>query len=413
MARQETAEAEASADESSPRPAGSSEVTRSRPLRSIMLMYLFPPHFAGGSLQGSRLMEQLARRGVDVRVLTSMPDGMAAPVREHAFGGRVWRFRLPRRGRTHWLGLRAALWLLIHRDWDVLHVHGYSYFAVLPILVAKLLGRPVIVKTTVLHASGAFLTGSGALSRRFLEAYRKADAIVALSSAIEEDLLERRAVGSRVLRIPNGVDIWTFRPASEVERDEVRRALDVPQDAALLMTCGEVNPRKNLLFLLQALEQVTDVRCVLLVAGPDERFEAYQDTVRSAARDLQPRHQVRFLGHVPPDLVSQLLPACDVFVLPSKAEGMPNALIEALAAGVASVASDIPGCREVLEEGGGVLVGLDDHRDLAAQLSRLLTDGEARRHLAREARTVAQHRFSFESVASAYYTLYEELLGHA
>ena len=121
----------------------------SRPLlRSRLLLFRFPPEFAGGGIQASRLMEQLAARDVEMVALTAMPPDATAPTDELAFGGRVIRFRMPPSDilRDAALSLRAAFWLIAHPRWDVLHISGFSYFAVLPMLVAKALGHPVLLR---------------------------------------------------------------------------------------------------------------------------------------------------------------------------------------------------------------------------------------------------------------------------
>ena len=109
-------------------------------IRCTLLLLRFPPDFAGGGLQASRLMQQLAAHGVDMCVLTKRPESGEGARDERAFGGRVIRFRAPGSlwCRDVLLSLRAAWWLLIHSGWDLLHVSGFSYFGVLPLLVAKL-----------------------------------------------------------------------------------------------------------------------------------------------------------------------------------------------------------------------------------------------------------------------------------
>ena len=109
-------------------------------VRSILLSFRFPPDFAGGGLQASRLMEKLGDLGVEVTALTKMPECGVAARDERDFGGRVVRFGTIG---SLWLrdillSLRAAWWLFAHPDWDLLHVSGFSYFAVLPVWLAKL-----------------------------------------------------------------------------------------------------------------------------------------------------------------------------------------------------------------------------------------------------------------------------------
>ena len=116
------------------------------------------------------------------------------------------------------------------------------------------------------------------------------------------------------------------------------------------------------------------------------------------------------MGSLEPDRLARLQRAADLYVLMSRAEGLPNALLEAMATGLACVASDIPGSADVLADGGGVLVPLDDDTALVAELDRLAGDAAERGRLGREARQIILGRYSFDSIAARYRDVYDELL---
>jgi len=390
-------------------------VTAANPIRSVLLLFRFPPDFAGGGLQASRLMEQLARRGVALRVLTKVPETGHGARRERAWGGDVIRFRV---FGSLWirdivLGVRAGWWLLVHSGWDLLHVSGFSYFGVLPVLVAKLKGRPVLIKTTVLGRNGAFNPGGTWIARRLLGTYARADAIVALSQALEDALRGQQGLRSRILQIPNGVDTELFRPAVDGEPERVREMFGLPRDALLVLTCCMLYPRKNVIALVRAAAAMRTRPVCVVMAGPPGPDADYLKQLDAAIAALPPGVEVRLLGSLAPERLAELQRAADVYVLMSRAEGLPNALLEGMATGLACVASDIPGSRDVLAHGGGWLVPLDDDARLASDLDRLAADPEQRRRLGREARALIERRFSFASVADRYLALYEELLGRS
>ena len=381
-------------------------------IRSILLLFRFPPDFAGGSLQASRLMEQLACRGVEMRVLTTTPANGKAARRERAFGGEVIRFPVFGRLFTRDIGLslRAGWWLLVHSNWDILHISGFSYFGVLPVWIARLKRRPVLIKTTVLGRNGPFNPGGSFFARRLLGTYGRADAIVALSQALEDALRAQPHVGARILQIPNGVDLELFRPARAGEREKARDSFGLPRDATVIVTCGMLYPRKNMIALVRAAALMRSRPVCVVMAGPPGPDAAYLEALRDAGARLPEGARLEILGSLEPERLAALQRAADVYALLSRAEGLPNSLLEGMASGLACVASDIPGAADVLAAGGGVLVPLDDDQALADLLDRLASDPAERRRLGTEARRIIEERYSFARVAGRYLQLYESLL---
>lgn len=378
----------------------------------MLLLFRFPPDFAGGGLQASRLMEQLAARGVEMRALTMISELAPGPARERAFGGEVIRFRVfgGLWGRDILLSLRAGWWLLTHSDWDLLHCSGFSYFGVIPLWVAKLKRRPVILKTTVLGRNGPFNPGGSWIARRLLGSYRRADVIVALSQALEDALRADPGLRARVRRIPNGVDTQLFRPPRGGERERARAALDLPLEVPAVLTVGMLYARKNVVALVRAAARMRTRPLCLLMAGPAGPDPAYLEELEAEIARLPAGVEVRLLGSLEPPRLAELERAVDLLALVSRAEGLPNALLEGMSSGLACLASDIPGAADVLADGGGALVSLDDDEALAGELDRLLGDPAERRRLGTEARKIVEDRYSFQSIASRYRALYESLL---
>jgi glycosyltransferase involved in cell wall biosynthesis len=109
--------------------------------------------------------------------------------------------------------------------------------------------------------------------------------------------------------------------------------------------------------------------------------------------------------------MAELYRAADVFVLASRAEGLPNALLEAMASGLACVATDIPGSRDALAHGGGLLVAAEDRDALARAIDGLAGNAPERSRLGAQARRVIEERYALGRVAERYLELYAGLLG--
>jgi glycosyltransferase involved in cell wall biosynthesis len=357
-------------------------------------------------------MEKLAARDVEMRALTLRPESGLAAAREQIFGGEVRRFRAFEglRVRDIMLSLRAGWWLLVRSDWDLLHCSGFSYFAVLPLLVAKLKGKPVLVKTTLLGENGAFNPGDSWIARKVLAIIAHADVIVALSQGLEDDLRSRKPVKSRILQIPNGVDTELFRPAREKEQERARRAFGLPLAATVIVSAGMLCPRKNLIALVRAAAGMQRRPVCVLMAGPPGPDEDCLRELDEAIAALPEGVEVRLLGLLAADQLAELLRAADIFALMSRAEGLPNALLEGMSTALACVASDIPGSADVLAKGGGRLVPLDDEAHLVSVLDRLVKDPAERCRLGAEARKLVLERYSFSGIADRYRAVYDDML---
>ncbi|MGM0646359.1 MAG: glycosyltransferase family 4 protein [Thermodesulfobacteriota bacterium] len=216
----------------------------------------------------------------------------------------------------------------------------------------------------------------------------------------------RRGPG-RLTLIRNGVDI------AEVEEVHCfAPGIQTAQPAPVFTIgyIGQLIPRKGLATLLQAFAYLPSTlpwQAVLIGDGP-ERAE-----LEDLARTLGLTQRVRFVGFQTNRL--EFLKTFDVFVLPSTLEGIPRCLMEAMAAGVPVIASDIPGCSDlIVHDSTGLLFAKGKAEELAAFLTVLAQQPERRQGLAARARKVVQERFSAERMALDYTALYYSLMrqGH-
>ena len=224
--------------------------------------------------------------------------------------------------------------------------------------------------------------------------YQLAHRVVANSSAAAERLVEEGVQPSKVATIANGLDFHRFaavKPPSTSRRPRT------------VTTVANLRPGKGHDVLLKAaarlVRRVPDVRFRIVGDGPRRL-----DLERQAAA-LRISSQVEFLGHRNdiPDLLSH----SEIFVLPSLMEASPNALIEAMAAGVPIVATRVGGIPESIEhERSGILVPPGDDRALAAGIARLMRRPQIASRLADAARQSAASRFSFDRMVSEFQQLY-------
>ena len=233
------------------------------------------------------------------------------------------------------------------------------------------------------------------------------DRIVSLTPAeIAEYLREGIGRPSQHQFIYNGIDVDAFDP-SRTDREEVRRGIGVDQDAFLIASVGRLEPVKGHFHLIDALPDVIrrHPHTILALVGDGELLRDLKDRARS----LGLADRVRFPGHRKD--VAGILAAADLFVLPSLNEGFGLALLEAMAAGLATVASRVGGVPEVVSEGEtGILVPPAEPHALADAVLRLMGDPEGRTRMGTAGRERARQCFSIERTVRQTDRLYRELI---
>jgi glycosyltransferase involved in cell wall biosynthesis len=211
--------------------------------------------------------------------------------------------------------------------------------------------------------------------------------------------------GRAVQCIPNGVDVDRFPDPRDPAA--ARGALGLPLDVPVVVFTGKVIPRKNVEDLFELARRVPTLHVVLVGSFTEPYYgDGYLRGLHAKYPDLAPR--IHAVGEVAMQEIPRYLEAADVFVFPSRLEGMPNSVLEALAAGVPVVAARTDAHVEIIPPDIGWLY--DGTDELVRQVTALLADPALGRRVAGRARAVARERFSLEAAARSYVALYDQIL---
>jgi starch synthase (maltosyl-transferring) len=235
---------------------------------------------------------------------------------------------------------------------------------------------------------------------------RLASCIVVDNSEMIATLFASTGLGRRCRLVRHGVDVERFSRADRAE-PPYRHRLGLPSAAPLVVSVADLVPIKGHPDLIRAVAACPG--CHLALAGGALDSE-YARSLRELAEGLGAAERVHRLGRI--DDVPALLREADLFVLASRppGEGCPVALLEAMAAGVACVATDVPGCREVVDSPAvGRLVPAERPDELARALADLLADPPRRRALAVAARERVLTEFTVDREVEALSLVYAEL----
>lgn len=359
------------------------------------------------------LMQRLRDDGFDIEAMGGF-DGSEDHVREAGFVVYDWNaghslnpLRI--------MGARQRLrGFLRAQTFDIVHSHC-SFGGIIGNAVATKSGPHVIYTQHGFYVHD----GLGPLTRRAWLRLEKtglqpADHVLCVSRA-EQELAQTLGVGppAKFIHIPGaGIDISQFDLAEDsrlAQRQAIRDSLDIGQDDTVLLTVSRLTHDKGYREMIKASRMLLDGghRFVFLAAGSGKDESA----IRRAIEQAGVERAFRLLGWR--DDVPNLYSAADIFVFASHREGLPISPIEAMASGLPVVLSDIPGCREEVEDGkSGLIFRTRDAKALAGCLTELLAEPERRRQLGAAARRRAE-AFDIGKVLERQVNLYREIAGQS
>ena len=352
----------------------------------------------GAEQQVISLAGGLSQRGWKVSVIAL--SGTGGDARDHFRSANIGFLSLEmRKGLADPRGwIRLCRWITMNRP-DVIHAH-LPHAAVLARWSRTV--SPVRSLVDTIHSPS---TGGKARKLGYRMSRALPDVVTAVSRAAAEPWLASRALNEENLTIiSNGVDIDRFRPDDEVHT-VMRHELKIGSDEFLWLAVGRLDPVKDHATLLRAFLMLPDnARLIIVGDGP------LRNNLNSLLNHLGLHNRARLVGFEPD--VRPLLRAADGFVLCSRWEGMPIALLEASACALPSVITDIAGTSEVLPDlPAHFSVRVGDSEALASSMRYMMSLPKAELHeLGRLARDSVIKTFSLDAVVDRWEALYEELL---
>jgi glycosyltransferase involved in cell wall biosynthesis len=326
--------------------------------------------------------------------------------------GVYWR-RLAAEGvRTHSLSFHhylptyvpGLLWLMMMRRYDVVHAH---------LLASNVIAKPLAALCRVrVRINHDHCNDKSTDPRKWAPAADKltnrySTHVIAVSESTRRYVVDVEEVpAERVTTIHNGVDIAAFQPHPG-QRTEARQMWNFPADAFVVAGIGRLTFQKNFALFLDVAAEVLRMhpRAFFLIAGTGEDEAA----LREQAQRLGIAERVRFLGYVAE--MAKLYPATDALLLTSRYEGLPITILEAMAAGVPIVSSDLDGVQEILvDEEDAALVPPGETARYVERLSSLINEPARAERYAAAALEKVRSRFSAQAMTRNVEAIYERYL---
>jgi len=285
---------------------------------------------------------------------------------------------------------------------QILHSHLFH-----AIFLGRVTGR--ICKVPIIISSIHSKYIGGFLRNRLLQITDRLDDVVTIVSqrAAETIIKSKTVSANKLLVIYNGIDLNKFIFQDKKAKEKVREELNFKKDAKILISVGRLFRAKGYSYLIEAikiLKKNLNIRLLILGEGEDKR------KLETQIRDFNLEKNIFLLGRE--ENVSDYLNTSNIFILASLWEGLPIALLEAMACGLPAVATNVGGTSEIIEDGvSGFLVEPKNSLTLAKKIEYLLSlEPGKRREMGMEGRKIVEEKFSLGKMARNYENLYEKLL---
>ena len=227
----------------------------------------------------------------------------------------------------------------------------------------------------------------------YKDIYRRADGIQAISTFLANRAKKYGYTGSLVV-IPNGVDLSHFKKEiADEEAEKLRKELGLTKQDRVVVTTSRLVHKNGVDVLVRAIK---DMPAKALIIGNGKLMIR----LKSLAQEIGVRHQVLFVGHIGHDNLPKYLKIADVFVRPSRSEGLGSAFLEAMAAGVPVIGTAVGGITDFLRDGeNGLVCEVNNPRDLTTKIQRLLSDEPLRQKLIEQGRLFVDERYDWQGIA--------------
>ena len=375
-------------------------------MKIALLSEKYTPDLGGLAISAGRLGDSLTAAGHDVRLFApslSLPPIIKQTLRSN--GVHVTRFGAHKRvddTLVDWFELIVEE----HKreSFDLIHAYFLPMAGFVGTYAGKYLGIPSVVSIRGNDIERAAFDPSK--FSHVMYALQNASAVTTNASELAKKA--KAFIGREIHIIPNGIDTEKFKP---MERNEVlAEMLEVEgQKSKVIGFVGELREKKGLATLLAGYAQINrKMPASLLIVG--EVRDGEDKKLFDEFRSSHPDAKIIVTGHVPHKDLPAYYSLMDVFVHPSLRDGMPNAVLEAMACGKTVIATPVGGVLDVIMDGvNGLLVNVNDVDGLSQKIAEALSQPEKREAVGRSAREAIVNQFTLEKELQANLNIYQSL----
>ena len=371
----------------------------------LFIIRYFYPFVGGTEKQALSLASSLVKKGVNVKIITSRFE-RKWPKHEVMDEVEVIRLFSPRvkiLGALLFLFCLAGYLIKNRKNFSLVHTFQIGYTSSLSILLGNLLRKPSVIKLPSSGWGGDVQRARKTICGKiFLFVAKRATRIITLSTTMEQELKKEAVEPSRLCSIINGVDLLRYNEIKE--KGQLRKILGISNKKTIIYT-GRLSVEKGVDFLIHSFSKVKEeIACQLIIIanGPERE---------NVARLLDHHHLSKSVILIEEaDEIARYLNAADVFVLPSRFEGLSNSLLEAMACGLPVISTRVGGSVDIINDGiNGLLIDVDNEEQLARAISKVLNEPLQGIEMGRNARKKIEDSYDLNKITDRYLELYNKL----
>jgi len=376
----------------------------------IAILSSYYPLIGGAEVFAQEVAEYVATKVGEADVITLHPDKSLSKF-ELINNVTVHRIGVSRIGYLRFLGgFLRLLWHVLKlnkaRNYDLIHSVQDGIFCYVGTCVKRLTGRPHLITIQGGNISAGFKNDlSGKILCKLQKwSFKNADWVHVISRSLAQE--SERLGAKNIAVLPNGINSRLFKP---MDKEKIRRKYSLSPKEKIVVSVARLAPVKGVDCLIRAIgllvENISALRLIVIGDGK-QRMELEQ-----LIDQLHLNNKVQLLGFIPHEQILEYLNMADVFVLPSRHEGLGIALIEAMACGIPVIGSNVDGIVDLIEhEKNGILFPPNDEKELARALDKLLQDENLRRAFIEEGLEKVKENFLWSSILPKIEDIYTELV---
>ena len=396
-------------------------------MKILLVTPEYPPHsIGGGGIVSQSIAQTLSNRELDVMVVSGyFPTKSCFEKASVTRDGQIKVFWLPLmptpKTNLHLktvmppniLSVSRLMRILFKQNFCVIHLHGFGHlFIDFAALICAVTKKPYIL---TLHGFPHTPQRAGGIVKLLYNVYlltvgrltlTKADKVTAISSSIKKEAVAYGADESRIVVIPNGLNLSKYQ--SIEHSTEFRRRFEINLNDRLVVAVGILHERKGFQYLIKAVslikKQYENIKLVLI--GGDG---GYRGELKELTKQLQVEDEVAFTGFLDSKMKLMAMSEAEIFAIPSLVEPFGLVALEAMACGRPIVAARVGGLAEVLEEGKtNLMMEPGNAEALADVIVRLINNKELRLRLSRNAREEVK-KYDWKTIGQKYLKVYSNL----
>ncbi len=383
-------------------------------IKVLQICFAYPPSFSGYGRQLKTINSFILSRpdnNIDISVIT------AFDAKEHIDNRNYRVFSMLSKGRSEYFHKKIVYYTYLFyltfmllrkaQKCDVIHCVKAGPEGAVAVFISKLFKKKLIVKVAQDEMSQLNIKKNIFRKLRF-NVICKADYVIALSELIKSDLICAGASESTILKIPNAVETNQFKPlSSREEKKSILRALKLEEhiDDTIIVFAGAISIRKGIRDIISAMEKwPPNEKLVFIFIGPDKNeIEEFSQFIH--ADNLTGELIKKYFGYT--DIPEQFFKIADALILPSYSEGLPNVVLESMSCGAPVIVSDIPVCKEIIDDTVGNVIPIGDSDAILSSIMSVHKNTSAWQHKGENARRRIEEYYGVNKIAQEYIRLYE------